>query len=100
RHYDRVLVAHAARGSRRLSPGEACDRRAARGRDGRVIETAVVALASRLPPSLQRLLAGGRSVRIDGLELAPDVQLALFLLRLSRPRGLDAMTPAAARAEL
>lgn len=65
-----------------------------------MIEAAVVAVASRLPPTLQRLLAGGRPVRLDGLELAPDVQLALFLLRLAGHRGLDTMTPLAARAEI
>ena len=65
-----------------------------------MIERAAVALASRLPPTLQRLLAGGAPVRVDGLELAPDVQLALFLLRLGGHRGLDTMPPGAARAEI
>jgi acetyl esterase len=54
----------------------------------------------RLPPVLQRLLSGGRAVRVDGLELDPGVQLMLLLLRLTGHRGLDTMTPAEARIDI
>jgi acetyl esterase len=64
------------------------------------IEGGIAIALGRLPAVVQRLLAGGRPVRIDGLELDPSVQLALVLLRLSGHRGLDTMSPAAARAEL
>lgn len=64
------------------------------------LEGAVVAAIGRLPRAVQRLLAGGRPVRIDGLELEPDVQLGLVLLRLSGRRGLETMTPLGARAEI
>jgi acetyl esterase len=64
------------------------------------VEAGLVRLVSGLPPGLQRLLAGGRPVRLDGQELEADVQLALALLRLSGHRGLDTMAPAAARAEI
>jgi acetyl esterase len=63
-------------------------------------ERAVAAAVAALPPTVQRLLAGGRPIRRDGQELAPDVQLVLTLLRLGGHRGLDSMTPAAARAEI
>src|SRR4029077_8966045 len=59
-----------------------------------------VAAIARLSPAVLRLLAGGRPLRLHGQEPAPDVQLALLLLRLARHRGLDTMTPAAARAEI
>jgi acetyl esterase len=45
------------------------------------------------------MLAGGTPVRIDDLELEPEVQLALAMLRLNGHRGLDTMTPADARME-
>jgi acetyl esterase/lipase len=63
------------------------------------IESTVATTIGRLPASVQRLVAG-RPVRIDGLELEPDVQLALRLLRLSGHRDLSTMTPDAARAEI
>jgi len=53
-----------------------------------------------LPPGVLRLLAGGRPVQRDGLELDAEVQLALLLLRLSGHRDLSTLTPATARAEL
>jgi acetyl esterase len=59
-----------------------------------------VAALSALPPPLQRLLAGGKSVRIDGLELAAEYQLVLRLIALSGHPGLHAMTPDQARAEI
>src|SRR6185369_7412151 len=46
-----------------------------------------------------RLLAG-RPIRVDGLELEPEVQLALRLLKLSGHRDLSTTTPAEARAEM
>jgi acetyl esterase len=64
------------------------------------LEQMLVSGLTRLPPVLQRLLVGGRPVRIDGLELEPDVQLLLLLLRLSGHRGLETMTPAAARVQI
>ncbi len=63
-------------------------------------ERAIVGTLDRLPPAAQRLLAGGRPVRIDGQELDPGVQLFLALARLSGRRGLDRMSPAEARAEI
>jgi acetyl esterase len=63
------------------------------------LQGAAVTAFGNLPPAVHRLLAGGRRVRIDGLELDPSVQLALAFLRLARRRGLETMTPDAARAE-
>jgi len=60
----------------------------------------VVGIATALPAFVQRLLSGGRTVRVDGLELEPDMQLLLALQKLRGERRLDTMTPAAARAEL
>jgi acetyl esterase len=60
----------------------------------------VVGIATALPAFVQRLLSGGRPVRVDGLELEPDMQLLLALQRLRGERRLDTMTPTAARAEL
>jgi len=60
----------------------------------------VVGIATALPAFVQRLLSGGRPVRVDGLELDPGMQLLLALQRLRGERRLDTMTPAAARAEL
>ena len=60
----------------------------------------VVGIATALPAFVQRLLSGGRPVRVDGLELEPDMQLLLALQRLRGERRLDTMTPAAARVEL
>jgi acetyl esterase len=53
-----------------------------------------------LPGPAKRLLAGGRRVRLDGQELDVDAQLMLAALRLTGHRGLDTMTPEAARAEI
>ena len=60
----------------------------------------VVGIVTALPAFVQRLLAGGRAVRLDGLELEPDIQLLLALQRLRGDRALDAMTPAEARVEI
>ena len=60
----------------------------------------VVGIVTALPAFVQRLLAGGRAVRLDGLELEPDIQLLLALQRLRGERNLDAMTPAEARVEI
>lgn len=59
-----------------------------------------VGALSALPAPVQRLLAGGRPVRIDGLELAAEYQLVLRLVALSGHPGLHTMTPAQARAEI
>jgi acetyl esterase len=63
-------------------------------------DAVVVGIVTALPAFVQRLLAGGRAVRIDGLELEPDIQLLLALRRLRGERRLDTMTPAEARAEI
>jgi acetyl esterase len=60
----------------------------------------IVGFLAELPPSVQRLLAGGRPVRIDGQELAAEYQLVLRLIAMAGHRGLDTMTPARARAEM
>jgi acetyl esterase len=67
---------------------------------GSRLEAAAVSLLARLPPPVQRLLAGGRPVRLDGQELDPGVQLALRLLQWKGHRGLDTLTPAEARADI
>jgi acetyl esterase len=60
----------------------------------------VVGIVTALPAFVQRLLAGGRAVRVDGLELEPDIQLLLALRRLRGDRDLSTMTPAEARVEI
>jgi acetyl esterase/lipase len=67
--------------------------------DAVAIAAAVTRLFMRIPERARRRLVGV-PIRADGLELAPDVQMALALLRFARHRGLDTMTPPAARAEL
>ncbi|MEO6025677.1 MAG: alpha/beta hydrolase fold domain-containing protein, partial [Candidatus Binatia bacterium] len=59
-----------------------------------------VGFLTALPPPVQRFLAGGRPVRIDGLELSAEYQLVLRLIALAAPRPLDTMTPAEAREEI
>jgi acetyl esterase len=54
----------------------------------------------RLPSPLLRLLAGGGPVRIDGLELDADVQLALRLLTLGGQHPLADLGPVRAREEM
>ena len=41
-----------------------------------------------------------RPIRIDGQELAPEVQLGLLLMRLGGNRGVDGQTPQSARADI
>ena len=53
-----------------------------------------------LPAPLQRLLAGGRAIRIDGQELAAEVQLMLFLLSQAGRPSLEELSPIDARAEI
>jgi len=53
-----------------------------------------------LPDPLKRLLSGRSVVRLDGQELAADVQLLLRLLALRGHQGLDTMMPDDARAEI
>jgi acetyl esterase len=60
----------------------------------------VVGIVTALPAFVQRLLAGGRAVRVDGLELEPDMQLLLALRRLRGDRELNTMTPVEARLEI
>ena len=64
------------------------------------VDAIVVGIVTALPAFVQRLLSGGRPVRVDGLELEPDVQLLLALRRLRGDRELDTMTPGEARAEI
>jgi acetyl esterase/lipase len=64
------------------------------------IEAAFAAAVAALPAWVQRLLAGGRPVVIEGQVLDADIQLELRLLALAGHRGLDTMTPADARAEI
>jgi acetyl esterase len=60
----------------------------------------VVGIVTALPAFVQRLLCGGRPLRVDGLELEPDIQLLLALRRLRGDRALDTMTPGEARVEI
>ncbi len=64
------------------------------------VQGRIVGALAALPAPLQRLLAGGSPVRIDGLELAPEYQLVLRLVALAGHRGLHAMTTTQARAEV
>jgi len=67
---------------------------------GERLQGTLAGAVARLPPGVLRLLAGGPPVRVDGLVLEPEVQLALRMLRARGHRGLETMTPAAARAEI
>src|SRR5204863_10085757 len=62
----------------------------------RLTAEAVHALAG-LPQPVQRLQAGS-PVRIDGLELHPEVQLLLKVLRLWPEASKDSLAPPEARA--
>ncbi len=53
-----------------------------------------------LPGPLQRLLAGGRPTRRDGLVLEPDMQLLLALLARAGAPTVDQLAPADARREI
>jgi hypothetical protein len=64
------------------------------------IQIGIAGFVTALPPSVLRLLAGGRPIRIDGQELAPEVQLGLLLMRLGGNRGVDGQTPQSARADI
>ena len=64
------------------------------------LQGAVAAGVARLPPAVLRLLAGGETIRIDGQDLDPQVQLALAMMRLTGHRNLDTMTPDQARADI
>lgn len=63
----------------------------------RLTAAGVHALAG-LPEPVQRLLAGP-AVRIDGLELLPEVQLLLKVFRLRPEASLDCLAPREARAK-
>jgi acetyl esterase len=63
-------------------------------------EAGVGAAIAVLPAWLQRLLAGGRPLVIEGQTLDADIQLGLRLMGLTGHRGLDTMTPAEGRAEM
>ena len=62
-------------------------------------QSTIALLVGRLPAPVLRVLAG-TPLRADGQELEADVQLGLAMLRLGGHRGLETMTPAAARAEI
>jgi acetyl esterase len=64
------------------------------------VQGQIVGSLAALPAPVQRFLAGGRPVRIDGQELAAEYQLVLRLVALAGHRGLDTMTPVQARAEI
>ncbi|MCP3985871.1 MAG: alpha/beta hydrolase [bacterium] len=52
-----------------------------------------------LPAPLQRLLSGGRAIRIDGQELASEIQLTLFLLARSGHPSFETLPVPEARRE-
>jgi acetyl esterase len=52
-----------------------------------------------LPASVQTLLAGGRRVHVDGLALAPELQLALRLMSSSGRPSFETLSVPAARVE-
>ncbi len=64
------------------------------------VQGRIVGALAALPSPVQRLLAGGGPLRIDGQELAAEYQLVLRLVALSGHPGLAAMTPVKARAEI
>ncbi len=64
------------------------------------IEGALALGLMRLPAVLQRLLAGGRAIRIDGQELDAQMQLACFLIEHSGRPSFETLPPAEARTEL
>jgi acetyl esterase len=64
------------------------------------LEMLLVSSLGKLPPRAQRLLAGGRAVRIDGQQLAPEVQLTLALLKLSGGSEWEAQPVSEAREEV
>jgi acetyl esterase len=64
------------------------------------LETLIVRGLGALPPQVQRILAGGRPVRIDGQELDPEVQLTLLLMKLSGRSAFEELPVEEARAEI
>lgn len=64
------------------------------------IEGAVVRALLRLPAPLQRLVGGGRAVRLDGQTLDAQMQLVCFLLARSGHRSFETLEPPDARAEI
>jgi acetyl esterase len=64
------------------------------------IQSGIAGFVTALPPAVLRLLAGGRPIRIDGQELAPEVQLGLLLMRLGGNKGVEGQTPEGARTEI
>src|SRR5688572_28153242 len=60
----------------------------------------IVSGAGKLPPRVQRLIAGGRPVRLDGQELDPEIQLMLLLLKLGGRSSFEELPVSAARAEI
>jgi acetyl esterase len=52
-----------------------------------------------LPTVVQTLLAGGRRVHVDGLDLEPELQLALRLMSLAGRSSFETLPVPAARAE-
>ena len=64
------------------------------------LQGAVAGAIGRLPPSVLLRLSGGAPIRLDGQELAAEVQFALAMLRFTGHRSLDRLTPAEAREEL
>lgn len=64
------------------------------------IESAIARGLLRLPATIQRLLSGGRAIRIDGQELDAQMQLVCFLLAHSGHRSFETLAPPQARAEV
>src|SRR6185503_16694189 len=64
------------------------------------VQGTIASGVGRLPPSVLRVLAGGRPIRLDGQELEPEVQLGLVMLRFGGHRDLDTLSPAVAREEI
>jgi acetyl esterase len=63
------------------------------------IEHRLVRFLCELPASLQRLLAGG-STQIDGLTLAPDIEMLLLLARLSGDESVTGESPTPEKARV
>jgi acetyl esterase len=64
------------------------------------VEGALALGLLRLPAPLQRLLSGGRPIRIDGQELDAQMQLACFLIAHSGRPSFETFPPREARAEI
>lgn len=64
------------------------------------IESAIARGLLRLPAPIQRALAGGRAIRLDGQQLDAQMQLVCFLLAHSGHPSFETLEPPDARAEI